>query len=54
MANSLELVANSIVEGLELITAEMVSIQTVAMQNRLALDYLLLAQWGTCVVIGAE
>ena len=54
MANPLELVANCIVESLELITAEMVAIQTVAMQNRLALDYLLSAQWGTCAFIGAE
>uniref|UniRef100_A0A8C7T415 Uncharacterized protein n=1 Tax=Oncorhynchus mykiss TaxID=8022 RepID=A0A8C7T415_ONCMY len=54
MANPLELVANCIVESLELITAEMVAIQTVAMQNRLARDYLLSAQWGTCAVIGAE
>uniref|UniRef100_A0A8C8EI62 Uncharacterized protein n=1 Tax=Oncorhynchus tshawytscha TaxID=74940 RepID=A0A8C8EI62_ONCTS len=54
MANSLEILANRTAESLELITADMVSIITVAMQNHLALDYLLSAQGGTCAVIGAE
>uniref|UniRef100_A0AAY5K183 Uncharacterized protein n=1 Tax=Esox lucius TaxID=8010 RepID=A0AAY5K183_ESOLU len=34
--------------------AEMVAMRTVAMQNRVALDYLLAALGGTCAVIGAE
>uniref|UniRef100_A0A673W064 ERVV2 protein n=1 Tax=Salmo trutta TaxID=8032 RepID=A0A673W064_SALTR len=54
MVHSLEVVANSAVESLEVITAEMAAIRTVATQNHLALDYLLSAQGGTCAVIGAE
>uniref|UniRef100_A0A8C7MKQ8 ERVV2 protein n=1 Tax=Oncorhynchus kisutch TaxID=8019 RepID=A0A8C7MKQ8_ONCKI len=54
MANSLEILANRTTESLELITAEMVAIRTVVMQNRLALDYLLSSQGGRCAVIGAE
>uniref|UniRef100_A0A674DAA6 ERVV2 protein n=1 Tax=Salmo trutta TaxID=8032 RepID=A0A674DAA6_SALTR len=54
MANSLEILANSTIESLELITAEMVAIRTVAMQNRLTLDCLLSEQGGTCAVIDAE
>uniref|UniRef100_A0A8K9XMQ4 ERVV2 protein n=1 Tax=Oncorhynchus mykiss TaxID=8022 RepID=A0A8K9XMQ4_ONCMY len=51
MANSLEIKANSTIESLELITAEMDDIRSVAMQNRLVLDYLLSAQGA---VVGAE
>uniref|UniRef100_A0A8C7RGT1 ERVV2 protein n=1 Tax=Oncorhynchus mykiss TaxID=8022 RepID=A0A8C7RGT1_ONCMY len=54
MANSLDILANSTAESLELITAEMVAIRTVAMENCLALDYLLFARGVTCAVIGAE
>uniref|UniRef100_A0A8C7KMG9 Uncharacterized protein n=1 Tax=Oncorhynchus kisutch TaxID=8019 RepID=A0A8C7KMG9_ONCKI len=52
IANSLEILANSRVESLELNTAEMVAIRTVAMQNRLALDYLLSEQVVACAVTG--
>uniref|UniRef100_A0A8C8HR81 Uncharacterized protein n=1 Tax=Oncorhynchus tshawytscha TaxID=74940 RepID=A0A8C8HR81_ONCTS len=53
IANSLEILANSRVESLELNTAEMVAIRTVAMQNCLALDYLLSEQVVACAVTGA-
>ncbi|XP_034143304.1 syncytin-1-like [Esox lucius] len=54
MASSLEALANMTSESLKLQSAEMVALRTVAMQNRLALDYILSAQGGTCAVIGTE
>jgi len=35
-------------------SAELVAIRTVALQNRMALDYLLASQGGTCAIIGQE
>uniref|UniRef100_A0A3P9ALN2 ERVV2 protein n=1 Tax=Esox lucius TaxID=8010 RepID=A0A3P9ALN2_ESOLU len=54
MASSLEALANMTSESLKMQSAEMVALRTVAMQNRLALDYILSAQGGTCAVIGTE
>lgn len=34
--------------------AELVAIRTVALQNRLALDFLLAKEGGTCAIIGQE
>uniref|UniRef100_UPI00398F6087 endogenous retrovirus group PABLB member 1 Env polyprotein-like n=1 Tax=Pristiophorus japonicus TaxID=55135 RepID=UPI00398F6087 len=50
----LEQVAIHTAEALEGITAEMVAIRTVALQNRMALDYLLAEKGGTCALIGSE
>uniref|UniRef100_UPI00398F4757 endogenous retrovirus group PABLB member 1 Env polyprotein-like n=1 Tax=Pristiophorus japonicus TaxID=55135 RepID=UPI00398F4757 len=50
----LEQIANNTAEALEGITAEMVAIRTVALQNRMALDYLLAEKGGTCALIGSE
>ncbi|XP_028980657.2 uncharacterized protein LOC114840714 [Esox lucius] len=54
MASSLEALANLTADGFTGMSAEMVAMRTVAMQNRVALDYLLAAQGGTCAVVGAE
>uniref|UniRef100_A0A3P8Y1U0 Uncharacterized protein n=1 Tax=Esox lucius TaxID=8010 RepID=A0A3P8Y1U0_ESOLU len=54
MASSLEALANLTADGFKAMSAEMVATRTVAMQNHVALDYLLAAQGGTCAVIGAE
>uniref|UniRef100_W5NLV1 Uncharacterized protein n=1 Tax=Lepisosteus oculatus TaxID=7918 RepID=W5NLV1_LEPOC len=54
MASTLEELANSTLSSLKAVNDEMVALRTVAMQNRLALDYVLAAQGGTCAVIGTE
>ncbi|XP_072343862.1 syncytin-A-like [Scyliorhinus torazame] len=54
IAKILEEVANDTTEALTEINNEMVAIRTVALQNRMALDYLLANKGGTCAVIGSE
>uniref|UniRef100_A0AAY5KHK5 Uncharacterized protein n=1 Tax=Esox lucius TaxID=8010 RepID=A0AAY5KHK5_ESOLU len=54
MASSLEALASLTTDGFTAVSAEMVAMLTVAMQNRVALDYLLAAQGGSCAVIGTE
>ena len=51
---SLEKLANEPAEGFNKVNAEMVTIRTVALQNRITLDVLLAAQGGTCAVIGSK
>ncbi|XP_038658848.1 endogenous retrovirus group PABLB member 1 Env polyprotein-like [Scyliorhinus canicula] len=50
----LEQVANDTAEGLSELSAELVAVRTVALQNRMALDYLLASKGGTCAVVGSE
>uniref|UniRef100_UPI00398ED227 endogenous retrovirus group PABLB member 1 Env polyprotein-like n=1 Tax=Pristiophorus japonicus TaxID=55135 RepID=UPI00398ED227 len=50
----LEQIANNTAEALEGITAEIVAIRTVALQNRMALNYLLAEKGGTCALIGSK
>ncbi|XP_067885108.1 endogenous retrovirus group PABLB member 1 Env polyprotein-like [Heterodontus francisci] len=54
MASVLEKVANDTSEALVKINAEMVAIWTVALQNRMALDFILAEKGGTCALIGFE
>ncbi|XP_072897959.1 endogenous retrovirus group 3 member 1 Env polyprotein-like [Hemitrygon akajei] len=56
-----ESIANETAKGLvettgavDALTSEVVAIRTVALQNRIALDFLLAKEGGTCAVIGAE
>ena len=49
-----EKLANETAEGFTKVNAEMVTIWTVAMQNRITLDVLLAEQGDTCAVIGSE
>lgn len=50
----LEEVANETAEALTELSAEMVAIRTVALQNRMALDMLLAEKGGACALIGTE
>lgn len=50
----LEAVANETADALNDISAEMVAIRTVALQNRMALDMLLAEKGGTCALIGSD
>uniref|UniRef100_A0AAY5KDC8 Uncharacterized protein n=1 Tax=Esox lucius TaxID=8010 RepID=A0AAY5KDC8_ESOLU len=54
MASSLEALINLTADGFTAVLAEMVAMRTVAMQNRVALDYLLAPQGCMCSVIGTE
>ncbi|XP_038648869.1 uncharacterized protein LOC119963608 [Scyliorhinus canicula] len=54
LCDILEQVANDTAEGLSELSAELVAIRTVALQNHMALDYLLAKEGGTCAVIGTE
>ena len=54
MAASLEKLANETAEGITNVNVEMVAVQTLAMQNRIALNILIAAQGGTCEVVGSE
>ncbi|XP_072362584.1 syncytin-2-like [Scyliorhinus torazame] len=54
VAKILEEVANDTTEALTEINNEMVAIRTVALQNRIVLDYLFANKGGTCAVIGSE
>ena len=61
MASTLERIANETRDGFEEVSAaisevsaEVVAIRTVALQNRLALDYVLASQGGTCAIVGSE
>ena len=51
---SLEKLANETAEGFTKVNAEMVAMQTVAMQNCITFDVLLAASGGTCAVVGSE
>ncbi|XP_067825942.1 endogenous retrovirus group PABLB member 1 Env polyprotein-like [Heptranchias perlo] len=54
IASVLEQVANETADALQDINAEMIAMRTVALQNRMALDYLLAEKGGTCALIGSE
>ena len=61
MASALEQLANETAaetratgQALAEVSAELVAVRTVALQNRLALDYLLASQGGTCAIVGQE
>uniref|UniRef100_UPI00398E35B0 syncytin-2-like n=1 Tax=Pristiophorus japonicus TaxID=55135 RepID=UPI00398E35B0 len=54
LANLVESVANATSQAFEGVNDEMVAIRTVALQNRMALDYLLVKEGGTCALIGEE
>ncbi|XP_072340067.1 uncharacterized protein [Scyliorhinus torazame] len=54
IAKILEEVANDTTEALTEINNEMVAIRTIALQNRMAFDYLFANKGGTCAVIGSE
>ncbi|KAL4613113.1 endogenous retrovirus group PABLB member 1 Env polyprotein-like [Arapaima gigas] len=54
MATSLEKLVRKTADSIKDINSTMVFLCTGAMQNRLALDYLLAAQGGTHVVTGSE
>uniref|UniRef100_UPI00398F07D9 endogenous retrovirus group PABLB member 1 Env polyprotein-like n=1 Tax=Pristiophorus japonicus TaxID=55135 RepID=UPI00398F07D9 len=54
LANLVESVANATSQAFEGVNDEMVAIRTVALQNRMALDYLLAKEGGTCALIGEE
>ena len=61
MASTLERIANETKDGFEEVStaisevsAEVVAIRTVALQNRLARDSVLASQRGTCAMIGSE
>ena len=54
MALAMEQLTNETADNMDKITAEMVAIRTMAMQNRMALDLLLAEKGGTCAVIGTE
>lgn len=54
IAAVLEQVANDTAEALRQVNAEMVALRTVTLQNRMALDYLLAKEGGTCAIIGSE
>jgi len=61
MASALEQLANETAaearatgQALAEVSAELVAVRTVALQNRLALDYLLASQGGMCAIVGQE
>ncbi len=54
LASSIERLANETAEVETEVSAEMVAIRTVVMQNRMALDMLLSEKGGTCAIIGSE
>jgi len=54
LAASLESLANKTADGMVGINYEVIALRAVAMQNRIALDFMLAAQGGTCAVIGSE
>ncbi|XP_051893589.1 endogenous retrovirus group PABLB member 1 Env polyprotein-like [Pristis pectinata] len=61
MVSALEKLANDTAEGFEetqqalpAITAELVATRTVALQNRMALDFILAERGGTCAIVGQE
>jgi len=53
-ARILEEVANATAEAVAEVNRELIALRTVALQNRLALDYLLASKGGTCALIGTE
>lgn len=54
LSHAIEVIANGICKVLMLISTDLASVILVALQNRVALDFLLVAQVGTCTVIGSE
>lgn len=54
LADLIEKVANETEEGLSEMSAEMVAMRVMTLQNRMALDYLLADKGGTCALIGSE
>ncbi|KAL4647817.1 endogenous retrovirus group 3 member 1 Env polyprotein-like [Arapaima gigas] len=54
LADIVEKSGNDTTNATEDLNAEQTAICMTAMQNRLAFDYLLAAQGGTCAVIGSE
>ncbi|XP_038630100.1 endogenous retrovirus group PABLB member 1 Env polyprotein-like [Scyliorhinus canicula] len=50
----LEQVDNDTAKGLSELNTELVAVQMVALQNRMALDYLPTSEGGTCAVVGSE
>ncbi|KAK6479265.1 endogenous retrovirus group PABLB member 1 Env polyprotein-like [Huso huso] len=54
LASVLEQVSNDTAESLHKLTAEMVAIRSMVLQNRMALDFNLAAKGGVCALIGTE
>ncbi|GCC24317.1 hypothetical protein chiPu_0002717 [Chiloscyllium punctatum] len=54
LANETAFEAKATGQALAEVSAELVAVQTVALQNRLALDYLLALQGGMCTFAGQE
>lgn len=54
LSHAIEVIANETSRALTLISSELASVRLLALQNRVALDFLLAAQGGTCAVIGSE
>jgi len=54
LAVGLESIGNETADALTAVASEMKAMRQVVLQNRMALDYLLSAQGGTCAVIGHD
>jgi len=54
LALGLESIGNETADALTAVASEMKAMKQVVLQNRMALDYLLSAQGGTCAVIGHD
>ncbi|XP_069790595.1 endogenous retrovirus group PABLB member 1 Env polyprotein-like isoform X1 [Narcine bancroftii] len=54
IANETSFALSSVSQGLNDLNHELSAVRTVALQNRMALDFLLAKQGGTCAVVGSE
>ncbi|KAJ8402853.1 hypothetical protein AAFF_G00361670 [Aldrovandia affinis] len=54
LAATVESLANDTADAIGQISGELLALRTVEMQNRLALDYVLATQGGTCAIVGTD
>ena len=54
MAVIIKSIANNTARAIQSVTAELVAARTVILQNRVALDYILASQGGTCAAVKKE